>query len=357
MTGDQIAYATQASQGLFFVDECSHEDICSVNIMSVNFRKVGNKLFVSLSSQDLCQLKAKCSLVRRDQYSVGVEFEVKHSYFNTLHRAVVNLPQHMIKKLLPTKDVFSSHLLGIRLDQSCGYPMLELDANQLLALQAIVQCTTAAPVIIAGPFGSGKTRILARAAYQLIEEGLRARRITRILMCAHHSATTQAYILNYLQPVFQHRWQRAGVELVQMDRQAQYGQSKWLYKSILELKKERYHYKQAKFVVIVTTFTSSMHLDVLGSYFTHILLDEAAQVREPEAIAPLSLGMRDSKVVAAGDNMQVRMCACVSFLFHTRLCHWSSVVLILPTCRLDQPFLCLGRRPRSMVSLCLSLRG
>ncbi len=40
-------------------------------------------------------------------------------------------------------------------------------------------------------------------------------------------------------------------------------------------------------------------------FFTHILLDEGAQAREPEAVAPLSLATKDTKIVIAGDPQQV----------------------------------------------------
>ena len=43
---------------------------------------------------------------------------------------------------------------------------------------------------------------------------------------------------------------------------------------------------------------------VLG-HFTHILIDEAAQALECETIMPLVLADRDTRIVLAGDHMQV----------------------------------------------------
>lgn len=40
-------------------------------------------------------------------------------------------------------------------------------------------------------------------------------------------------------------------------------------------------------------------------YFSHILLDEAAQAIECEAIMPLSLANEKTRIVLAGDHMQV----------------------------------------------------
>jgi len=39
--------------------------------------------------------------------------------------------------------------------------------------------------------------------------------------------------------------------------------------------------------------------------FTHILIDEGAQTREPEAVAPLGLADDNAKIVIAGDHLQV----------------------------------------------------
>ena len=41
-------------------------------------------------------------------------------------------------------------------------------------------------------------------------------------------------------------------------------------------------------------------------FFTHILVDEAAQAREPELTAVLSLASEHTKLVFAGDHLQVR---------------------------------------------------
>lgn len=41
-------------------------------------------------------------------------------------------------------------------------------------------------------------------------------------------------------------------------------------------------------------------------FFTHILLDEAAQAMECETIMPLALATKSTRIVLAGDHMQVR---------------------------------------------------
>ena len=60
-------------------------------------------------------------------------------------------------------------------------------------------------------------------------------------------------------------------------------------------------------VVIATLATSQLLLELHLSHgiFTHILIDEAAQALEPEALIPLALAGPNTKVVLTGDHMQV----------------------------------------------------
>ena len=54
-----------------------------------------------------------------------------------------------------------------------------------------------------------------------------------------------------------------------------------------------------------TFLTAPQLINLKAKCFTHILIDEGAQTREPEAIAPLGLADDNTKIVIAGDHMQV----------------------------------------------------
>ena len=60
-------------------------------------------------------------------------------------------------------------------------------------------------------------------------------------------------------------------------------------------------------VIITTLSTSKVLLDlhVFHGFFTYILIDEAAQALEPEALTPLVFAGPNTKVVFTGDHMQV----------------------------------------------------
>lgn len=60
--------------------------------------------------------------------------------------------------------------------------------------------------------------------------------------------------------------------------------------------------------IVVVTLNISMELaslDLPKGHFTHILLDEAAQAMECEAIMPLALAGDNTRIVLAGDHMQM----------------------------------------------------
>lgn len=48
-----------------------------------------------------------------------------------------------------------------------------------------------------------------------------------------------------------------------------------------------------------------LSLFIFAGHFTHMLLDEAAQTIETEAIMPLALANENTRIVLAGDPMQV----------------------------------------------------
>lgn len=60
--------------------------------------------------------------------------------------------------------------------------------------------------------------------------------------------------------------------------------------------------------IVVVTLSTSICLNNIGvpkGFFTHIFLDEAAQTIECEMILPLSLATPDTRIVLAGDHMQL----------------------------------------------------
>lgn len=57
--------------------------------------------------------------------------------------------------------------------------------------------------------------------------------------------------------------------------------------------------------IMVATTSQARELRVPAGFFSHILIDEAAQMLECEALTPLRYARPDTRVVLAGDHMQV----------------------------------------------------
>lgn len=57
--------------------------------------------------------------------------------------------------------------------------------------------------------------------------------------------------------------------------------------------------------IVIVTCMLSQDLGVAPGYFSHILIDEAAQMLECEALVPLCLATPETRIILAGDHMQM----------------------------------------------------
>ena len=318
MDGDQIQYASQASEALFFVNPDTKEDICTANLSDVNYYHVIDEDFqIEMSLEATRNFhEANLKKIRGTWYRVDIEFEVKHSYFNSLHRAVISVPESVIIKLLPDNKLASTKRPPV---VPVLKPVCEEEKNlsvdqfgQFQALEAIMKHSSSVPIIVTGPFGSGKTRILARSAFEFGKVGVNKRIKTRILICAHHSNTVNAY-RNFLSAAF-YNMQRVKIIQIMRKNDKYYQQTRdpnLLNRTVWDFKQDIRNgdYMKDFCIIVITTYMTSLNVsDILssqGCVFTHILLDEAAQVREPEAISSLCAASASTKVVISGDNKQV----------------------------------------------------
>lgn len=325
---DQIAYATQASESAVIVSKDREHEL-RLQILRENYRHSDEKLYVAFDEIKSCILskiitkhlpKGEANLDNLD-----VEFEVKHSYFDALVKAVNNLPSEVIKRILPVgkdfqklktailaknKAVHDVHEYFISLLAKLPdymYPTTDHKNSDLFrALMGVLTCDNEyPPLLVSGPFGTGKTRLLAVSTYCIVQEAIDLHKApVRILICAHHQSSADNFIDKYFGPVFSNMEQ---VELVRLVPKSYHHigslQFSLFYKTKFT-KTNRPH------LIIVTTFLTALSLSrtFQPGDFTHILLDEGAQAREPEAIVPLSLAGQNTKIVIAGDSKQVSRC-------------------------------------------------
>ncbi|XP_065342587.1 probable helicase with zinc finger domain isoform X3 [Cloeon dipterum] len=181
--------------------------------------------------------------------------------------------------------------------------------------EAVVAITTPVetplpPILLIGPFGTGKTYTLAQAIKQILMQPN-----TKVLVCTHSNSAADLYIKDYLHPYvlegheearplriyYTRRWVTTVNQIVQKYCLIDVSETERTFRSpsVEDIDRHR---------VIVVTLSISMHLSSIGlkkGHFTHILLDEAAQAMECEAIMPLAIADEKTRIVLAGDHMQL----------------------------------------------------
>ena len=292
---DVIAYAQQAAEAAHLL--LGDRMTIDVDFASPFLYNGGIVIgFFQKALNILAKWRGRDVFVGDDEFESYVSFELKHSYFHRQHMALEHLPLYVIQKILPDTRTNRKHYPSVR---ETHESMLKLDnTGQLQALRAILSDNTITPVIVAGPFGTGKTRVLARAAFELLTQNP-CNEPCKILICAHHQASADTFIEYF------GKLQRKGV----------------LSKSIVIVRVAPRDYRSKtsnEFSdYFKTTADAHSHITVstLGLTMssqmkcirplTHIFIDEAAQTRETEAIIPLTLAGRYTKIVIAGDHCQV----------------------------------------------------
>ena len=245
--------------------------------------------------------------IREEHKCDSVHFILKHSYFQNLHRSLDRITTKMVERIIPEEgdlDTEQGKFQRVSMPES---DCLLLDKEyQLLALKKMMACDSSAPFLVTGPFGTGKTRLLAAAAVNFLKYHK-----NRVLICTSHLQSADAYIDSYFGPMLANGSIKFSVRRLTTKNYTQYrGHYHELFTNsdfAKDIKKCR---------LIVTTFLTAPQLIRLGVRpFTHILIDEGAQTREPESMAPLGLADDDTKIVIAGDHLQVQgQLTCVSVL-------------------------------------------
>ena len=243
---------------------------------------------------------------------VLVHFEIDHKYFWRLHRAIQFTDEVVIEKLLPiNKKSFTSRpkshpKLNFKRGQVSKF---HLDTDyQRKALSEMLSCDPRTPYLVLGPFGTGKSHLIAATVVKLLQNSQ-----NRVLVCTHHNVGANTLYRNLQErvPEFSYRALRLvpnqqSLEKVHihhggcvgtMDQVDPIGITTW--------------------PVIITTFMTALNLRTMelragiSLDFTHILIDEGAQTREPEALGALSLAKSLTSITIAGDHQQVNMQMCL----------------------------------------------
>ena len=296
--GDDFAYATQATEykNSMLISIMKHQ--INADIISLKNLQLDCYLWIGFDKSNSIQLLSiQKHVACRDNVAtfdnVTVTFNLKHSYFNRMHRALDALSSQVIEILFPKPKAF--HCIKHCQNRFCDLLDIQLDTyGQQQALNVVLSCQSTAITLITGAFGTGKTLLLAHSVYHVIEQQPNA----KILICTHHHKSADAFVENYFGPMKENGWKP---DLVRYSNRKSHSQFQRYWKQQIMIK------DVYKLQVVVSTFCDSFSLQnaVKKGFFTHIFIDEAAQTREPETIIPLCLASSGTRIIIAGDHCQV----------------------------------------------------
>ncbi|XP_012885839.1 PREDICTED: helicase with zinc finger domain 2 [Dipodomys ordii] len=234
--------------------------------------------------------------------TLEVQFQIDPLTFRLWHQAVDALPEERL--VVPD-------LPACVLPHPCPIPpALPGNRKQKLAMGLIAgSCPESLkptpPLLIYGPFGTGKTYTLAMAALEVIRQPH-----TKVLICTHTNSAADIYIREYF-----HGFASAGhpeaapLRVMYTDRPPNQTDPATLKYCCLTPDGRAFRLptgaELAQRRLVVTTSSQARELRVPVGFFSHILIDEAAQMLECEALIPLAYASPRTRVVLAGDHMQV----------------------------------------------------
>lgn len=254
LDSNDVVYVQQAANDVeITVDRVSvHADISRYDVS-----KKGKDVMNIVFDDEHSYYRLKSKVAKRRSQIVSVHFNLKHSYFRDLHKSLDMINSRMIECLIP--DALQSEQKEFPRIPMPGTDHWMLDKEyQFSALRKMMVCDNDAPFLLVGPFGTGKTRILATAATHFLR-----RHSNRVLICTSHLQSADAYIDNYFGPCeeFLKSYKKPVMPIRLAGKRYRYfGKYGHLFKRKYCSKEEKRDIRQSR--LIVTTFLKQ-HLILL----------------------------------------------------------------------------------------------
>ena len=239
-------------------------------------------------------------------FTIALEFSEDFTYLAKCHAAVECFKQRNLDYLLfPSNQRYYPSTKSFTCQSPLKKMDTELNPQQVSAMEAILLSESVLPVIIAGPFGTGKTFLLSQAAEYLVNHSKHC----RVLICTYTNSAANVYLEYFYKRIPSDRdckilrlvyKQRKYVPPPHLQKYFLYDPSNIEYHLPTKPQAEEYHI----IVTILGMAQELLQLKLTG-HFTHIFIDETAQMTIPEVMMALSLASNTTKVVLAGDHMQV----------------------------------------------------
>ena len=229
-------------------------------------------------------------------FKASVHFEISHQYYLRLHKGIDFVIDETLRKLIPMcpERLCHSRFPEVHFSKQDERKYLLDRRYQLKALNQMFSCNPSVPYLLLGPFGTGKTYLLAAAVAKVIETGGNQ---VRVLVCTHLNRGADG-LYKGLQGKVKHV-KRHVARVVSSSESSRLQNASVIYPNETVL----------NFAVLVTTFGVALSLvdfvESGGLTFTHILIDEGAQCPEPEVLGAIVLASRETRIIIVGDNKQV----------------------------------------------------
>ena len=305
ISGDNIAYVTQASDS--FSMSLGGGVKISGYISVKNFGHTNDILYLDIEEKLL--LRHYDLRSSKYEWQVEVSFDLKDHYFRSLQRFVKSLSSAIINRLLPS-DFPPFHPDDL---QKCyeGLNLQQCSDDQRKALAAIISSPVGSPpILVTGPFGTGKTRILALAAHYFLQNNASA---TSILVCTQQHISAAAFldcVMNLLISMPKASYVAKITNRMEEQPKGKFDIMERYVRTCDEFASDFKHRPPTAhrpFLIVTTCQTAHKLKGHIPKefFFSHILIDEVAQMREAEAVAPLCLASSSTKIILAGDKQQV----------------------------------------------------
>ncbi|XP_022780315.1 probable helicase with zinc finger domain isoform X1 [Stylophora pistillata] len=265
-------------------------------------------------SRVILKLSARCcgdlGLNDNSQITVDIQFQINRLPLCEMHDAIDRLGPEHIRILFPAFSRVGQEE-DIRPLPWIIDPKLNEDQKKIIRRIA-APSSDAPPLVVFGPFGTGKTFTLNQAVRRIS-----VNRNNRVLICTHSNSAADIHV----QLLDKYLKEQNGISASRPLR---------IYTPLRKLSTVSTIVKEYCLIsdkgepteafrlparddvlshrVIVTTLGMSRALfdmELHRGFFSHILIDEAAQALETETLTPITLAGNDTKVVFTGDHMQM----------------------------------------------------
>ncbi|KAG7202166.1 hypothetical protein KM043_015848 [Ampulex compressa] len=301
---DSILFKTVGSDGKWLTAHEAHiEDKCT------------QVIYVRLSKACVDAL----NLAPDTDLEVHVQFLLNRLPFCEWHKAIDSLPDrglvfpnehHEQKNTTTVLNLLQQHIHLCQNSLDWEWliygSMLNAEQKRAVAIMTAPINITLPPVLLLGPFGTGKTYVIAQALHMLLT--LHPKH--KILLCTHSNSAADLYVKDY----FDEWCESEKNSRLRPTRIYYKGRARNTVHPVVQkycLMDENGNFRVPKeedvrdSSLIITTLSTSGSLTSLNMSPTHIIIDEAAQALECECLIPLSLVNPDTRVILAGDHMQL----------------------------------------------------